>query len=91
MPNGLKGAHGEEKDCVIEAGYGVEQCMALCRGRRSEAPRGRPRVPSARAAEGAEGSAAEAADEFILELLQDGPAQMTPIQAREYVANMRRD
>jgi len=33
----------------------------------------------------------EAADEFIVELLQDGPAQMTPIQAREYVANMRRD
>ena len=34
--------------------------------------------------------AAEAADEYILELLQDGPAQMTPSQAREYVANMRR-
>ena len=34
--------------------------------------------------------AAEAADEFIVELLQEGPAQMTPIQAREYVANMRR-
>jgi len=34
--------------------------------------------------------AAESADEFIVELLQDGPAQMTPIQAREYVANMRR-
>ena len=34
--------------------------------------------------------AAEAADEFIVELLQDGPAQMTPSQAREYVANMRR-
>ena len=34
--------------------------------------------------------AAEAADDFIAELLQDGPAQMTPIQAREYVANMRR-
>ena len=32
----------------------------------------------------------EAADEFIVELLQDGPAQMTPSQAREYVANMRR-
>ena len=34
--------------------------------------------------------AAESADEFIVELLQEGPAQMTPIQAREYVANMRR-
>ena len=34
--------------------------------------------------------AAEAADEYILELLQDGPAQMTLTQAREYVANMRR-
>ena len=34
--------------------------------------------------------AAESADEFIVELLQDGPAQMTPVQAREYVANMRR-
>ena len=32
--------------------------------------------------------AAEEADEFIVELLQDGPAQMTPSQAREYVANM---
>jgi len=31
-----------------------------------------------------------AADEFIVELLQDGPAQMTLSQAREYVANMRR-
>ena len=35
--------------------------------------------------------AAEAADEYILELLQDGPAQMTLSQAKEYVANMRRD
>jgi hypothetical protein len=34
--------------------------------------------------------AAEAADEYILELLQDGPAQMTLTQAREYVANLRR-
>ena len=34
--------------------------------------------------------AAESADEFIVELLQDGPAQMTLSQAREYVANMRR-
>ena len=34
--------------------------------------------------------AAEAADEFIVELLQDGPAQMTPKQAREYVANLTR-
>ena len=34
--------------------------------------------------------AAESADEFIVELLQDGPAQMTLTQAREYVANMRR-
>ena len=34
--------------------------------------------------------AAESADEFMVELLQDGPAQMTPSQAREYVANMRR-
>ena len=32
----------------------------------------------------------EATDEFIVELLQEGPAQMTPVQAREYVANMRR-
>jgi len=31
--------------------------------------------------------AAEAADEYILELLQDGPAQMTLSQAKEYVAN----
>ena len=34
--------------------------------------------------------AAEAADEYILELLQDGPAQMTLSQAKEYVANLRR-
>jgi hypothetical protein len=34
--------------------------------------------------------AAEAADDFIIELLQDGPAQMTPKQAREYVANLTR-
>ena len=34
--------------------------------------------------------AAESADEYIVELLQDGPAQMTLAQAREYVANMRR-
>ena len=34
--------------------------------------------------------AAEAADEFIVELLQEGPAQMTLSQAKEYVANMRR-
>ena len=34
---------------------------------------------------------AEEADEFIVELLQDGPAQMTLSQAREYVANMRQD
>ena len=32
----------------------------------------------------------EAADEFIVELLQDGPAQMTPAQAKEYVANLMR-
>ena len=35
------------------------------------------------------GGAAEAADEYILELLQDGPAQMTLSQAKEYVANLR--
>ena len=34
--------------------------------------------------------AAEAADEYILELLQDGPAKMTPKQARAYVANLTR-
>ena len=33
---------------------------------------------------------AEEADEYILELLQDGPAQMTLSQAKEYVANLRR-
>ena len=33
--------------------------------------------------------AAEAANEYILELLQDGPAQMTLSQAKEYVANLR--
>jgi hypothetical protein len=32
----------------------------------------------------------EAADEFLVELLQDGPAQMTPAQAKEYVANLMR-
>ena len=32
----------------------------------------------------------EAADEFIVELLQEGPAHMTPSQASEYVAIERR-